>query len=193
MKLTKKQISGNKERLIFLLQETKREGIDGFVEWLRGTDFFSAPASTRMDYHGAHEGGLAQHCLNVYAAFEEKAKMYELGLRHDERTVASICHDMCKINTYHPNVLKSGRLSEAKPYVVEDAMPLGHGEKSMYIASQFIRLMPNEALLIRWHMGPFDSEWENYEAKVAEKCPAIYAFQTADMEASKYMDLKAAR
>jgi hypothetical protein len=37
-------------------------------------------------------------------------------------------------------------------------------------------------------MGGFDPQWENYEHKVAEACPAIYAFQAADLEASKYMD-----
>jgi hypothetical protein len=97
---------------------------------------------------------------------------------------------MCKINTYKPNVLKSGKLSGAKPYVVQDDLPFGHGEKSAYLASQHIDLTTNEALLIRWHMGPFDSEWENYENKVGNACPAIYAFHNADQEASKYLDAR---
>lgn len=189
--MSSKIIAENSKRIIYLLTETKRDGIDSLIDWLKSTDFFTAPASTRMDYHGAHEGGLAQHALNVYYAFEAKAGMYDLGVAQEERTIASICHDLCKVDTYHPNVLKSGNLSEAKPYAVEDALPLGHGEKSVAIVSRHIEMTANEALLIRWHMGPFDREWENYEAKVAQICPAVYAFQTADMEASKYMDLKA--
>lgn len=172
----------------FLLRNTKREGIENFIEWLAITDYFRAPASTRLDYHGAHEGGLAQHCLNVFYAFEDKASAYGLGLGNDEVAIASLCHDLCKVNTYRPNLLKSGKLSDAKPYTVEDALPLGHGEKSVYLAARYIRLTASEALLIRWHMGMFDKEWESREARVAEVCPAIYAFQCADMEASKYMD-----
>ena len=191
MKLAKKQLEKNKKKIIELLEETARPGIDNIINWLENdTDFFTAPASTRLDYHGSHEGGLAQHALNVYETFEAKAGMYDLNLKPEERTIASICHDMCKINTYIPNILKSGNISGAKPYVVEDALPLGHGEKSVYLVSRHIELTTNEALLIRWHMGPFDAEWENHENKVISICPAIYAFHTADQEASKYMDLK---
>ena len=190
MTFTKKRIMQNKDRVIALLRNTKRENIESLIEWLGATDFYTAPASTRLDYHGAHEGGLAQHSLNVCDALDRKASEYDLGLRDDEMVISSLCHDMCKINTYRPNVLKSGKLSGAKPYVVEDNLPLGHGEKSVYVVSRHISLTPIEALLIRWHMGPFDPNWENYEAKVEAACPAIYAFQTADMEASKYMDLK---
>lgn len=188
--LTKKQVAGNRDRIISLLEETGRPGIDDLVDWLTNTDFFQAPASTRLDYHGCHEGGLAQHALNAYDAFEAKAARYSLGLEPAERTIASICHDFCKINIYVPNVLKSGSISESKPYVVKDGFPFGHGEKSVVLVSRHIDLTVNEALLIRWHMGSFDAEWENYQEKVARVCPAIYAFHHADQESSKYMDFK---
>ena len=190
MTLPKRQITANRKRIIALLEETGRPGIDDLVEWLEATDFFQAPASTRLDYHGCHEGGLAQHCLNVYDAFEAKAAQYDLDLAPEERAIASICHDFCKIDVYQPNLLKSGKPSPAKPYVAKDCFPYGHGEKSALLAGRHIDLTGNEALLIRWHMGPFDAEWENYQEKVARACPAIYAFHNADQEASKYMDYK---
>ncbi|MFC1742259.1 metal-dependent phosphohydrolase [Nanoarchaeota archaeon] len=190
MNLTKRQLTQNRKRIIALLEETERPGIDNLVEWLEETDFFTAPASTRPDYHGCHEGGLAQHALNVYDSFEAKAQQYDLQLEQEERTIASICHDFCKIDFYIPNILKSGNLSGSKPYVVEDNFPFGHGEKSALAASRHIDLTKNEALLIRWHMGPFDAEWDNYQEKVGKACPAIYAFHNADQEASKYMDFK---
>ncbi|MBW2964210.1 metal-dependent phosphohydrolase [Candidatus Woesearchaeota archaeon] len=184
------QSEQNKSRIISLLEETGRPGIDDLVEWLIATDFFQAPASTRLDYHGCHEGGLAVHSLNVYDAFEEKARLYSLDLKPEERTIASLCHDFCKIDLYQPNLLKSGNLSGAKPYVVKDDFPYGHGEKSVLLVSRHIELTNNEALLIRWHMGPFDAEWENYHEKVALACPAIYAFHNADQEASRYLDAR---
>lgn len=94
------------------------------------------------------------------------------------------------MNLYRPNLLKSGNLSESKPYVVQDDFPYGHGEKSVLLVSKHIELTNNEALLIRWHMGPFDAEWENYNEKVTLVCPAIYAFHNADQEASRYLDAR---
>ena len=191
MKLTKKQIKENKAGITQILRDTDREGIDDLIEWLENdTDYFTAPASTRPDYHGCQPGGLAQHSANVYMILLQKARQFDLELEDDEIVISSLLHDVCKVNTYKPNMLKSGKLSEAKPYVVEDDLPMGHGEKSAYLVTQHIDLTRNEALLNRWHMGPFDEAWENYENKVGKVYPAIYAFHNADQEASKYLDEK---
>ncbi|MBW3017398.1 HD domain-containing protein [Candidatus Woesearchaeota archaeon] len=176
----------NKTRFKVLLHATQRKGIEELVSWLDTTDFFTAPASTRLDYHGCRKGGLLQHSLNVYDLFEQKAEQFDLGLPRHERTIASLLHDLCKVNVYKPNMLKKGA-SKSKPYVSHDEFPFGHGEKSAYLAEKFIELTKNEALLIRWHMGPYDPQWEAYEKKVTEQCPAICAFHFADNEAAKYM------
>ena len=39
-----------------------RPGAEKLLAWLEGTDFFTAPASTR--FHAAYEGGLLDHSLN---------------------------------------------------------------------------------------------------------------------------------
>ena len=41
----------------------RREGAEQLLEWLKKTDYITAPASTK--YHGAHEGGLVEHSLHV--------------------------------------------------------------------------------------------------------------------------------
>ncbi|MEK6963017.1 MAG: metal-dependent phosphohydrolase [Nanoarchaeota archaeon] len=190
MKITKEQVEKNKTRILRLLESTKRPGIDRLVGWLEGTDFFTAPASTRLDFHGAHEGGLALNSLNVYDALEVKAKTYDLGIRSDERIVSALAHDFCKISVYQQNVLKNGKLSDSKPYVMKDDFPFGHGEKSALLTAKYLDLTRNEALLIRWHMGDYDREWENYREKVSNLCPAILAFHCADHEAARYMDYR---
>ena len=43
-----------------------RPGADRLLKWLEGTDFFTAPASTK--FHGAFECGLVMHSINVYNA-----------------------------------------------------------------------------------------------------------------------------
>ncbi len=53
-----------KEEFISLLKQTNREGIDKLIEFIEGTDFFKAPASTR--YHGNWECGLLKHSMKVY-------------------------------------------------------------------------------------------------------------------------------
>jgi hypothetical protein len=162
--------------------------MDDLVSWLETTDFFLAPASTRPGYHGCHKGGLVRHCLNVYDSFEEKSGQYDLGITPPERTIASLCHDLCKIGIYRPNLLRSGRLSSSRPYVVDDHFPYGHGEKSVLLVSRHVGLTEAEALLIRWHMGPFDPAWDVWGERVAKVCPAIYAFHNADQESSRYLD-----
>ncbi len=58
-----------KEEFINLYQTNiTREGGDKLLEYLDSpqSDFFTAPASTR--FHGAFEGGLLEHSLNVSIA-----------------------------------------------------------------------------------------------------------------------------
>ena len=53
-----------------LLLSTKREGVEALLEFVRKSDFYTAPASTR--FHSCHERGLLEHSLNVYKCLKEK-------------------------------------------------------------------------------------------------------------------------
>ncbi|HBF14656.1 MAG TPA: hydrolase, partial [Clostridiales bacterium] len=96
----------NTERFLSIYQEKiHREGADKLLDYLRtGTDFFTAPASTR--YHGAHEGGLLEHSLNVYDCLCDilaRPRMKEVyGLSYSDESIAivSLLHDVCKTNFY---------------------------------------------------------------------------------------------
>ena len=57
-------------------------------------------------------------------------------------------------------------------YVVTDDMPLGHGEKSLYIMEKYVRLTLDEAMAIRWHMAAFD-------AGIHFPYPTGYAYKAA--------------
>ena len=95
-----------KERFIEIYnQNITREGADKLLDFLlNGSDFFTAPASTR--YHGAHEGGLVEHSLNVYDCLKdmmERPRMKELyGIEYPEESIAiaGLLHDICKVNFY---------------------------------------------------------------------------------------------
>jgi len=187
-------MTDNKKTITELLLSTKREGIERLVDWLNGTDFFTAPASSSPAKHGCKEGGLAEHSLNVYLLFDEKVRRFGLDMRSDESVIAAISHDFCKIDVYKPHYIKGkkkgepDKISENKPYEKEDRFPVGHGEKSIILASRHIEMTQNEMLLVRWHMGPYDEEFERNRSYFEPVCPAIYAFHFADHEATLYLD-----
>ena len=62
--------------------------------------------------------------------------------------------------------------------------PLGHGEKSLYLIQRHMDLEPEEALAIRWHMGPIDNaakaDPRALSAAMAAT-PWVWRFQEADM------------
>ncbi|MCH5159624.1 MAG: HD domain-containing protein [Clostridiales bacterium] len=139
-----------------------RAGADKLLEYLTGSDFFTAPASGR--FHLAERGGLCQHSLNVYKRLlkiveEEYGTNYQETVSDETIAICGLLHDVCKVNYYvsdYRNV-KEDNVWVKKPYFrVEEKFPYGHGEKSVFIVSQYIKLTAEEAMAINWHMGGFD-------------------------------------
>ena len=73
-------------------------------------------------------------------------------------------------------------------YEYDDTLPYGHGEKSVYIISGFMRLTRDEAMAIRWHMGFSGIEDKNTIGKALEMYPLAFALHVADMEASYFIE-----
>jgi hypothetical protein len=167
-----------------------KESIAKLVELLSKTDFFIAPASVMG--HNAFECGLMQHSYNVYVQLKKKNEEFDLGLTDSEVIVIGLLHDVCKIGRYKPNVLKSGKLSEAKPYVYEDAYPLHHGAKSVIMLQNLIPLTSAECICIHWHMGAYDDLYRMIQQSIMHSgfYKQIVATHLADMEASQIMEFK---
>ena len=71
---------------------------ENIVERLKSDGFFTAPASTK--YHGAYEGGLFEHSLNVTNSLVELTKQNSLAWgRPESPYIIGMFHDICKINT----------------------------------------------------------------------------------------------
>lgn len=185
--LTEVQIEKNKKEMLSLVRGIKREGIDGLCKWLNESDFFYAPASTR--HHGNFKGGLAAHSYEIYKEFDRQVDNYQLPVPKDSRILASLLHDACKVNLYVEHTLKGGKKSEAKPYKIEDSFPFGHGERSAIIAQRYLDLTPQEAMLIRWHMGPYDKSFEDYKETIEKTHPECILFHHIDHEVSLYRGL----
>ena len=143
-----------------------RDGADKLVEWLEKSDFFVAPASGKR--HSCYRGGLCQHSINVYKRLlkfvqSEYGDDWQKKVSPESIAIMGLLHDVCKVNTYVEDVrnVKVDGKWEQKPYFrYEDSLPYGHGEKSVYILSAFMKLSREEALAINWHMG---EKWKFYD------------------------------
>lgn len=157
-----------KTNILGKLLLTLRQGIGTVIEYLKGSDFFTAPASTK--FHGNTEGGLAKHSWEVYQRLAKmKADDKRIGIPDESIVLCALLHDVCKIDLYKANILKSGKVSTKIPYKAYDLFPMGHGEKSVAILLDLgLRLSQNEQLMIRWHMGPFDKAFYNHQAKIEQ-------------------------
>ena len=175
-----------------------REGSDKLLEYLLSnqSDFFTAPASTR--FHGSYEGGLLEHSLNVYHCLKdylsrERAKtVYKMDYSEETIAVTALLHDICKVNFYQiglKNVKnEQGKWEQVPYYFVDDKLPYGHGEKSVYIITGFTRLSREEAFAIRYHMGFSANDEPNQVGKAFEMFPLAFALSTADMEATYFLE-----
>lgn len=186
-----KDIKEVRERIINLLNSTERKGIDRVIKYMDETDFFVAPASTK--YHGNYDGGLAEHSLNVYELLQEKNKKFDLGLSDDTVAIVSLLHDFCKINFYNKQECwrknDKNRWESYEGYKVIDDFPIGHGEKSVIMLQNFIRLTKEEMLMIRWHMGNTEPKEQMMNISNAYNLvPAAVALHTSDMEASYLLE-----
>lgn len=186
------------ERFEKLLLETKRPGIETFLEFIRKSDFYTAPASTR--FHGAYEGGLLEHSLNVYDCLANKWELdsgawheYLEKVKQESIAISALLHDLCKTYFYTTEMRnkkdESGAWVQVPFYTVDDRIPYGHGEKSVMMIEEYIKLLPAERYAIRWHMGSYEpKELWNTLGTAMEKYPLVLALHEADMEATYLLE-----
>ncbi|MCD8345052.1 MAG: hydrolase [Oscillospiraceae bacterium] len=179
----------------------KREGSDKLLEYLqsRNCDFFTAPASTR--FHNSFEGGLCEHSINVCECLKsyletDRAKN-DFGLQYSDESIAivALLHDVCKTNTYVVSTRnvkndKTGQWEKVPYYDYNDTLPYGHGEKSVYIVSGFMKLTRDEAMAIRWHMGFSMGEDTRLVGNALRDYPLAQALNIADAEATNFIEEK---
>ena len=172
--------------------------MDSLMEFIRKSDFYTAPASTR--YHSCHEGGLLEHTLNVYdrlvSKFNDELWKDKVDVGSDSLIIAALLHDLCKCYFYGTELKNKKEYSDkgtksdsngrfdwvtVPSYTVDDKIPYGHGEKSVMMVEEYIKLKPMERYAIRWHMG-FSEPKENWNTlgTAMRKYPLILALHMAD-------------
>lgn len=193
----------NIEKFEAMLTQYNRPGMDKLIEYIRKSDFYTAPASTR--FHSCHEGGLLEHSLNVADCLLKKLDnpvwadiLNEVG--QESIIISALLHDICKSNFYVVELKNKkvysdhGKKSDSNGrydwetvpgYAVDDKIPYGHGEKSVMMIEEFMKLKPVERYAIRWHMG-FTELKENWNtlSLAIKKYPLVLAIFEADLEST---------
>ena len=198
-------------------EQIKRPGSAELLEWLGNSTFFQDPASTR--FHLSRPGGLVEHSVHVYERLKQLCECEALNNPNfkepepESIAIAGLLHDLCKIGvyvqepknqkTYDPEKVAAANSWQVKHdqlgdfiwetvigYRFEDPMPYGHGEKSVYIISGFMKLKREEAMAIRWHMGPWRKGEEQDSSKAFDLYPLALMTHLADMMATHIDDLE---
>lgn len=180
-------------------------------DYFASTDFYTAPASTR--YHLCCPAGLMTHTLNVVRAIGElvdsvlarQTHPVEYQMYLNRAIKCAILHDLCKVDCYTPDAYnykcynEGGKFEDSKGsfdwrtsirYIYNAQMDLGHGAKSLFVASEIgINLSAEETQAIYYHMGDFHSAPET--SKVFAENRLALLLHMADLYASSALDLSA--
>lgn len=176
-------VEKNKQEFMEIFNENiKREGKEELLDFLLSSDFFVSPASTR--FHSNVEGGLCFHSINTYKRFkqlllDEYGEDFEDKISMESVAIISLLHDICKVNCYkvdYRNVKIDNEWVKKPYFAYEESLPYGHGEKSVYMISGFMKLTREEAMAINWHMGGFDTRVIGGSYSLSN---AFYSFPTA--------------
>lgn len=183
-----------KEEFIKLLRSTGRDGIEDIINFLEKTDFYTAPASTK--YHGNYEGGLLEHSMKVYEVLKHNVKtsVIDIEVSDDTLILVALLHDICKVNYYKTDYRNAknerGEWEKVPYYTVDDTIPYGHGEKSVMMITEYLKLTSEEKYAIRWHMG-FTEPKEMYGTISAayKKYPLALLLHEADLETTYFYNI----
>lgn len=168
----------------------ERDGIENLLSFVEGTDFFTAPASTR--FHGAFEGGLVLHSLNVFSQLKRLCEFYECSATMESIAIVALFHDLCKADCYKIEMRwrkdENNKWEQYPTYKFDESFAYGgHGSKSVFLVQNFIKLEPFEAAAINCHMGQWDSSPYSNPSEVYERNKLAWLLHVAD-EAATYID-----
>lgn len=161
----------------------KREGSEDLLKWLKSTDFFTAPGSTR--FHDCYEGGLAEHSARVFNELVRLLRAYpEIKVSAETAAIVTLLHDVCKANCYKVELRNKknehGQWIQVPMYTFKEDFAFGgHGSKSVYLIQKFMRLTDEEAVAINCHMGVENGNFAVNDAFRAY--PLAFLVHTADM------------
>lgn len=189
------------------ITSNRKNSLEKIFNYLEKTDFYTAPSSTV--FHLNCPGGLCRHSINVFKAakdicdnvlhkhFEEGNSVIDHKIPMESIAISALFHDLCKIGMYYPDEKftkdSMNRWVKYLGWGIDDQLPMGHAEKSLYRLSRLIELMPEEILAIRWHMGMYDmgekgTSLRNSFYSATDMSPLVTVLHMADSYAAKCLE-----
>lgn len=180
------------KEIVATLKKTGRDGMDMLLDWMGTNGFFTAPASTSPSKHSVEEGGLAEHSLHVLHA-AEKISVALIGAKNitpemkNSVALVALLHDLGKAGDfgkplYTPNILKSGKQSDAKPWERNKELTnIPHAFRSAIIAERYIDLTEDEEYAIMYHDGLYDRETGGAIVLPGHETPLLMILHWADL------------
>ena len=167
-----------------------KRNIDKVIDFLEERGFFEAPAS--VSYHNNCKGGLAKHSLDVY--YNAIILNQQMNLPESSVIICSLLHDVCKANFYKVDYRNAknerGEWEKVPYYTIDDTIPYGHGEKSVMMITEYMKLTSEEKYAIRWHMGYTEpKELYNTIGAAYTKYPLALLVFEADLEATYFYNI----
>ena len=134
--------------------------------------------------------------MKVYEILVQKVQNspIEINTPAESLILIALLHDICKVNFYKVDYRNAknefGEWEKVPYYTIEDTIPYGHGEKSVMMISEYIKLTVEEKYCIRWHMG-FSEPKELYTTlgQAYKKYPLALLTNEADLEATYFYNI----
>jgi len=182
-----------KQRFNELLRSTGVKGIEELITHLEQIGFYESPASTSLARHACFDGGLLKHSLNVAEFALDLFNHTDVRekLTSKDIIIAALLHDVGKAGSfglkyYNANVLKSGKVSSAKPYETNKELSgVQHQDASVLIVSKFIDLSKNQYIAIKYHNGLYTADGRDIKGN---ETPLYLLIHFADMWASRVLE-----
>jgi len=160
------------QSLVSIMPEPRQGLVKAMMEGKVGEAYFTAPASSRAEYHSCYPGGLLVHSLNVVKNLKRIAKALCPG-KYDDATMAfvGLFHDLGKVgdgtNEYYvPNPSDWHRQKGMLYEVNKDCVFMPTSERGLYVLQKHgIEVTSEEYLAIRLNDGQYDDTNKSYKMK----------------------------
>jgi len=158
--------------LVSIMPEPRQNLVKTMMDGKVGEAYFTAPASSRAEFHSCYLGGLLIHSLNVVKNLKRLAKALCPG-KYDDATIAfvGLFHDLGKVgdgeNEYYiPNPsdwhVKKGMLYETNKLCEVSATE----DRTLFLLQKYgIQLSSEEYLAIKLSDGQYCESNDKYKMK----------------------------
>lgn len=169
-RLTDERVLANHELVLKLITkniaEPRRSRVLEMLDGPVGTEYFSAPGSSRTSFHDCFVGGLCYHSLNVLKNLRKLAEAVAPGEFSDATLIfVALFHDLGKVGDgvepyYVPNPSDWHREKLGKMYEInQKCVQMPTSERGLYILqSHGVVLSSDEYLSIRLNDGMYTPE-----------------------------------